>query len=372
MMHWAQAGILVSAVLVFYLLTWFWWGKDPKPGTIVTQYEPPRNLSPALMRYIWKQGFDERVVWAGLLSLVSRGLAVLEKSAGGTYVRAVRPPNHKAALPREECALFDDLATAGARKGVRLSLLDEWMAHMAMGMAARLHVTQQGLWFKENRNVVLAGSIISGIAILLAAAPEAVDQLAVLVLPSVLIAVGAFYGYFLGQRIWELLRVAREHVQVSIVRRLAVMLLLAMPSIAAVLFGSIFLYVDFGPSLLAMAAVLTFINLLFVYLMKAPTVQGRKLLDEIEGFRHFLCTVEHLPLDLPDAPKKNAGLYEKYLPYALALEVEQQWCDQTAALASSDHEIGELGEGARVFNIGMWQGRPVEIAFVPKADGRGW
>jgi len=76
--------------------------------------------------------------------------------------------------------------------------------------------------------------------------------------------------------------------------------------------------------------------------------------------------VEHLPMDWPDAPTTKPGLYEKHLPYALALEVEQQWCDQMAAIASSDHEIEEFGEAAHVFHIGMWDGRPVEIAYSPK------
>lgn len=366
MTPWIQAAALTAAVVAFYLLTWFWWGRDSKPGTIVTLYEPARGLSPALMRYVWKERFDERVVWSGLLSLVSQGLAVLEKKEDATYIKPVWPPKRKLALPDEEQALYDDLASAKGHKGVRLSLADEWMAHMAARMAATLRVTQQGRWFVENRSVVLAGSVLSGVSIVIAAAPTSLEQVAALASPAGLIAVGAFYGYFLVQRIWELIRVGREHANFPVLRRLVVMILLSIPSAAAVYLGSVILYGNFGMRPLVMAAALTFVNLLFLYLMKAPTKQGRKLLDEIEGFRHFLGMVEHLPLDWPDAPSSRPGLYEKYLPYALALEVEQQWCDQMAAIASSDHEIAELGEGVHVFNVGMWDGRPVEIAYVPK------
>jgi len=352
---------------LFYLITWFWWGKDLKPGTIVTQYEPPRGLSPALMRYIWKQGFDERVVWAGLLSLVSRGLAVLDKREDVTYIRPIWPSQRHPSLPKEELVLYNGLGTARGRKGVRVSLIDEWTSHLAVQLADILRVTQHGMWFVENRRVVLAGSALSGLALLVMASPVSFEQLAALIIPSTLVAVGAFYGYFIVQRIWDLLRVAREHVRVSILRRMLVMVLLAIPSTASVIFGGVILGIVFGLKLLVMAAVLTGINLLFLYLMKAPTAQGRKLLDEIEGFRHFLNMVEHLPMDLPDAPKSKAGLYEKYLPYALALEVEQQWCDQTAAIASSDHEISELGEAEHVFHIGIWDGRPVRIFLTPEA-----
>jgi len=346
---------------------WFWYGKDPKPGTIVTKYEPPRDLSPALMRYIWKQGFDERVVWSGLLNLVSRGLAVLEKKPDATYIRPVWPPKRKPALPKEEFSLYDELATARGRKGVRFSFLDDTMAKMAVRMAVTLRSTNQGLWFVENRRVVLAGAALSALALLLTAKPVFPEQWVILLLPSVLIAVGSFYSYFLSQRIFELLRVGREHPTLSVLKRLLLLLLLELPSACAVGFGAIFLGVEFGWVLLATAVLLTAVNLLFLYLMKAPTMQGRQLIDEIEGFRHFLCMVKRLPMDSPDAPAKRLGTYEEYLPYALALEVEQQWCDQTAAIASSDHNLSDLGGGiGHIVHIGMWDGRPVEIAYYPK------
>jgi len=361
---WLQAAGLFLAVFLFYLLTWFWWGKDPQPGTIVTRYDPPNNLSPALMRYIWKQGFDERVFWAGLLNLVSRGLATLEKKADATYIKPVWPPRKSKTLPDDEAEIYRELAHH--RAGLRLSLADPALARAALKMAASLHVTQRGIWFTEHRNVVLAGSVLSGIAMVMAAKPTRWDQLMALTIPAVLIAVGAFYGYFLAQRIVDLTRVARHHVRVPVVRRLMLMVMLAIPSAAAVAFGAIELYGNFGPALLALGGALTLLNLLFLRLMKAPTRKGRALLDEIEGFRHFLGMVEHRPLDSPDAPKATPGLYEKYLPYALALEVEQQWCDQTAALGSSDDEIEELGEAVPVYHIGMWGGRPVKIAYDTK------
>jgi hypothetical protein len=364
---WLQSGAAVFAVILFYLVMWSWYGKDPKPGTIVAQYEPPRGLSPALMRYAWKQRFDERVIWSDLLSLVFRGLAVLDKKPDATYIRPLWPPKRRPALPKEEFALYDELATARGRNGVRLSLLDDTMAQMAVRMAVTLRSTNQGLWFVENRKVVLAGSALSGLALLLTAKPVSWEQLVTLLLPSMLIAVGSFYSYFVIQRILELLRVSREHPTVSVLKRLLMMMLLELPSACAIGFGAMILGVEFGWLLVATAAVLTAVNLLFLYLMKAPTKQGCKLIDEIEGFRHFLSFVERLPMDLPNAPARKLGLYEEYLPYALALEVEQQWCDQTAAIASSDHDLSDLGEGlGHMVHIGMWDGRPVEIAYYPK------
>src|SRR4051812_18181308 len=183
-----------------------------------------------------------------------------------------------------------------------------------------------------------------------------------LLVSAPLIAVSTFYLYLLTQRIAELVRVAGEHFTKAVAVRLATMLVLALSCVAGIWIASIVMYANMGWSVLEVVASLTLINLLFLYLMKAPTREGRKLLDEIEGFRHFLQMVEHLPMDRPEAPGPKRGLYEAYLPYALALEVEQQWCDQIAAIASSTRQYEEL-EKASVFHLGMWDGRPVDVAF---------
>jgi uncharacterized membrane protein YgcG len=69
-------------------------------------------------------------------------------------------------------------------------------------------------------------------------------------------------------------------------------------------------------------------NAVFGMLMKAPTMAGRKLLDEIEGFRMFLRATEQERLEFLHPPEKTPELFEKYLPYAVALDVENRWADQ--------------------------------------------
>jgi hypothetical protein len=353
-----------AVVGVYYLVVWFWWGRDPKPGTIVTLYEPPRGMSPGRIRYCWKQRFDERVVWAGLASLAWRGLTAFETREDGTYVRPVWPPPKKPVLPREEAVLHDDLATAKGRRGIPLAMSDEWMSHMAVRMADSLVRQERGRWFVENRRPVLAGAALSIIALLISVKPNTFDQVALLVLPTPIMAVSAFYLYFLVQRIAELVRVAGNHFTRAIAARLATMLVFGVSCLAGIWFGLIFLFVAVGWKVLPVMVALTAINLLFLHLMKAPTREGRKLLDEIEGFRHFLQMVEHLPMDRPASPTER-GLYEQYLPYALALEVEQEWCDQMAAFASSSRQYLALEKGT-VYHLGMWDGRPVDVAIVPR------
>ncbi len=83
------------------------------------------------------------------------------------------------------------------------------------------------------------------------------------------------------------------------------------------------------PAALNLAA-MAFLNALFYHLLKAPTLTGRKIMDQIEGFKLYLSVAEKERLNLLNPPEKTPALFEKYLPFALALDVENAWSEQFA------------------------------------------
>lgn len=71
-------------------------------------------------------------------------------------------------------------------------------------------------------------------------------------------------------------------------------------------------------------------NGLFMYLMPAATPKGEKVRSEIEGFRLYLETAEKLQLNSAEVgsgrpPPMTKDRYETFLPYAIALGVEDPW-----------------------------------------------
>jgi uncharacterized membrane protein YgcG len=86
------------------------------------------------------------------------------------------------------------------------------------------------------------------------------------------------------------------------------------------------------------------LNILFGSLLKAYTPEGRDLLDNIEGFRMYMSVAEE---DMPPAldnemlPEKTPGLFEEYLPYALALGVERAWAEKFAEVFAHLREAGQ-------------------------------
>jgi uncharacterized membrane protein len=65
---------------------------------------------------------------------------------------------------------------------------------------------------------------------------------------------------------------------------------------------------------------------LFWFLMKAPTMQGRKVMDEIDGYKLYLSVAEADRMNMLGAePEMTEALFERHLPYAMALGVEDAW-----------------------------------------------
>jgi uncharacterized membrane protein YgcG len=99
------------------------------------------------------------------------------------------------------------------------------------------------------------------------------------------------------------------------------------------------------------ALVLAVVGLIvFAVLMYAPTPEGRRLMDEIEGLKLYLSVAERDELARmsgPDAPPSlDAERYERLLPYAVALDVEDAWTSKftlavgAAAAAAAANSIG--------------------------------
>jgi uncharacterized membrane protein len=92
-----------------------------------------------------------------------------------------------------------------------------------------------------------------------------------------------------------------------------------------------------GPTPFVIATiVLSFLTMAFFAIsMKRPTIRGRKLLDEMLGFKDFLEIAEKDELNLRNPPAKTPELFEAFLPYALALGVDQQWSERFATVLAA-------------------------------------
>jgi hypothetical protein len=363
--------VTLGAILIVFgyqFVMWLRRGVDPPQGTRVIRYEPPRGLSPALMRYIWKQDFDDRGLWAAALNLVAKGLLVIETKDGVSSFTA--PPAAPASrrLPVEEALLFSHLKTGRkARKSKRatLDMTDDVTAMTAVLMADALRKKALGRWFNLNRSLVLPACVLSIVPVAISANPRRLDEWLGLIVSLSLMVPGGFYLLFLIRRMSDIRRSARKGLSLPTFRRGALIWWWSFVCSVSICAGFIVLGFNFGLPVVLVTALMVASNLVFLYLIKAPTRRGRVLMDEIEGFRIFLESVERFPMDHAEAPEQGENLYKRYLPYAIALEVEQAWGDRCIAFATTSHrQFPEFR--AHSFYLGMWNGEPVEIVYGPR------
>ena len=103
-----------------------------------------------------------------------------------------------------------------------------------------------------------------------------------------------------------------------------------------------------GLALIAIALVAT--NFAFFHWLKAPTIEGRKLLDRIAGLRLYLGVAERDELARQTAPPLTVDEFQRFLPYALALGVEKTWADKFAAT------VGPAAAAAAASTMAWYQG----------------
>lgn len=77
-------------------------------------------------------------------------------------------------------------------------------------------------------------------------------------------------------------------------------------------------------------AALVVVYSIYAYLLPAPTKKGYRIRNHLLGFKEYLQTAEAQYLNMGDAtlnapPVMSAELYERFLPYAVALDVEKPW-----------------------------------------------
>ena len=116
------------------------------------------------------------------------------------------------------------------------------------------------------------------------------------------------------------------------------------------------------PVIVAIAVAMLITLIVFGRLVRAPTLEGRALMDEIEGLKLYLSVAERDELASirgPDQPPMlDAERYEALLPYAVALEVEDAWTEKftaavgAAAAAEAASRMSWYGGRGPITNIG--------------------
>ncbi|HML52740.1 MAG TPA: DUF2207 domain-containing protein [Solidesulfovibrio magneticus] len=351
--HLAAAGLVV--VTVFFVVAWLLVGRDPARGVTIPLFSPPDGVSAPGARFLRRMGYDDKTFAAGVVEMAVAGGAVIEDD-DGTYIVG----RGKKRFPQNswQAGLID--ALLGGAPAVRL----EQENHQAVRAAQKalrddLKDRYEGSHFQVNRVYFLVGVALCLLVFALVALNADEPEMAGMTLAW--LGVWSFGVAALTIRAMQALAKAKARPRFLSIVGAAFACLFALPFVLGELAALAFLSIAVSWPAAACLAAIAVEAAIFRRLLKAPTKAGRRVMDALEGFRLYLRVGEGERLNLLTPPERTPELFERYLPYALALDVENDWANQFAdvlarAAAEGYQPVWYVGQGWSSGDFGGFAG----------------
>jgi len=318
-----RASLIVTggalALFAYYLILWRWFGRDPETGVIVPRYQPPEGYSPASMRFVQNMGYDKKCFTSAIINLAVKGAAEINDDEGQFKVTKQEVPD--LSLAPGEAQVVAGLFGEG-RGNISIVQSNHSILSKAIGKHKKSLKRDFGKkYFNTNSRLLLPGILATVIVI-----ATAISRL-----PSEeIITKTIFFGVFTAvplmmlSAVWRGLKRRRKKGKIQVAVNLV--MLLVFGGVVVNIAAPIMEFSEMVPLLLVAGVIaMLAMHYFFYQWLKAPTLAGRRLLDKIEGFKHYLKVAEEDEIALTEAPEFTIGLYETYLPYAIALDLENEW-----------------------------------------------
>ncbi|HEV7781115.1 MAG TPA: DUF2207 domain-containing protein, partial [Chitinophagaceae bacterium] len=263
---------------LFGFICWLLYGRDPKRGTVYPLFEPPAGYSPAAMGYIYDQDFSRKLTAATIVDAAVRNKIRIDVEREGKIFKhneyIIRKTDKGDKSGKKISITYGDfesdvkdLVGTTIEKGKYNSALGDLNTkvkeYCESNYKEESKKKRKG-FFRLNSSYM----ILPGIVCFLLGLWALID--------------GVFRAMYL-RNFWH---------------------------IGYFILGIIFCSIVFK---------------IFSKLLPLYTTEGRKMMDTIEGFRIFLSAADEKRFDTMNPPKRSLELYEKYLPFAIALGCEIEW-----------------------------------------------
>lgn len=347
----AAAGLF--AIFLYYVIVWSLVGRAPAPGPIVAQYEPPAGIFSAAIRYFVRMSYDNKAFASALLNMAVKGFLQIKEDAG-TYTLN-RTGNGRETLSSEEQLAADSLF--GNQSSVILRIENHTRISEAIqALKTWLKKTEYKTYFVTNGQYMVPAvvlSIVMVLSIILSQSPIKMGLAAFLTMWVSVWSIGVTGLLSLSFHLWKTALAGGRQASGSTVTLALFISLMALGFLGAEIVGLVLLATSTSLILVIALVASVFFNAIFHHLLKTPTQAGRGVLDKIEGFKRFLSAVDGDRLNRAMPPEKTPEMFEKFLPYALALDVEQAWAEKFSGVLNAA-QAG--GQGASAYSPSWYSG----------------
>jgi len=286
--------------LGFYGLTWLLFGNRVQKGTIIPLFQPPLNLAPATIRYMYKRRYDTKSLTSTIINLAVNGFLTIEKKL---QFQLTKTQKNYDTLHDSEKNAFQALFA----ENTTISLSKENSNNIAKAerVLAQDVEAENKKYFKRYGWGAIPSFIVCLVALLASS----------FFVNGYIICITLFCAIFL----YVVAHNFKSNFPFSlIVMSIAIILLCMM------IYTPDILSIRVGLTLLLLILIMAF-HILAYELLTVPTGDGQKLLEQIEGFKLFIATTDRYRLEKLNVPDQAPEVLEKIFPYAIALDVESEW-----------------------------------------------
>ena len=315
-------------VFLYYIFVWFRVGKDPREGPIIPLYEPPPDFSPAAIRYIMNMGYDKKIFTCSIINIAIKGFLIINEKDDDYSINKTDKKDPDKYLSAEELKIYRSLFSTNYK--IELDSTNYSIFQKAVRKLKKsLKLSFEGKYFLSNIKYFVPGIILSILGIIIT------------VLSSPISAAGSFMliwlsgwtcgVFFLFSSVLSSWKQFFFKGKLKSFRQALFNTLFALPFLAGEIFGLFMLNKSTSISFIFFLVLIMFVNTLFYQLLKAPTIKGRGVMNKIEGFKLYLSVAEKDRMkrfNMISSRKNTPELFEKYLSFAIALEVENEWAKQ--------------------------------------------
>jgi len=268
--NWPLGIPLVAFLLMFYL----WWtrGRDPRLRPISAQYEPPDQLTPGEAGTLVDNSADMRDITASIVDLAVRGYVVIEEHQKDRMLGLMHEKDYNFILQK-------DRGTWATLKPHEQTLLEGLFTAGTVGESVSMSSLENHFYtnLPEIKSDIFSSLITHGYY---ARRPDSVR--------SAYIGAGVVIGFLIA---FGGAKIASSQGTAPLT----------------------FIIAGLASGLVICA---------FGWFMPAHTEQGTRALEGVLGFEDFLVHVES---DRFNRMIKTPEMFEKFLPFAMALGVEKNW-----------------------------------------------
>jgi len=305
--------VAVLLVLAYNLFAWDLVGRDPPRGTIIPLFHPPKGYSPGLVHYISEMGW-KRDGWtaftASIFDLGVKGLIRIDQTTKKLRITLTgKQPDGQ--LPPGEALLYGYLNAKGnltvdTTTGPELN-------QKRSEFISTLQSENRQVYFRNNTGYVFLGGMLAVLMLGAMVFFEVLDPLWLIVAVIAGVAIGLFTSLF--SSFWS----------GGGFSRFVILVWVGIAGLNLIGAGSDVISGFRVDTAVFAAASIVLITIVFAILLRAPTVQGRRVMDQIDGFKMYINTAEKERLNLINEPPMTIERFESILPFAIALDIEKPW-----------------------------------------------